>query len=185
MARVEVPVCELRTTPRRVPSFPMMQGPTNRGRRQPSNWQFRPWPPFTGVPYAITHFERGAEWKALLIILTFLNQAERCACKYIIALRYGVEFGAHRARHGSRLQLLPRGWSQRPNADTASSACGNVASRPSPVPGLSLVSLSGGLGCFAQDGEKISNECFAEEPLSDGSAKKFEQLPFRQIEAAK
>jgi hypothetical protein len=120
-----------------------------------------------------------------LIILTFFNQAERYACEYIIALRYGVEFGARRARHGNRFQLLPRGWSQRPNADTESSACGKPASRPSSVPGLSLVSLSGGLGCFAQDGEKISNECLAEDPLSDGSAKKFEQLVFRQIEAAK
>jgi hypothetical protein len=51
-----------------------------------------------------------------------------------------------------------------------------------PEPGVSLVSLSDGLGRLAQDGEKISNECFAEDPLSDGSAKKFEQLVFRQIE---
>jgi hypothetical protein len=47
---------------------------------------------------------------------------------------------------------------------------------------LTLVSLSGGLGRLAQDGEKISNECFAKDALSDGSAKKFEQLVFRQIE---
>jgi hypothetical protein len=47
---------------------------------------------------------------------------------------------------------------------------------------VSLVSLSGGLGRLAQDGEKISNECFAKDALSDGSAKKFEQLVFRQIE---
>jgi hypothetical protein len=59
---------------------------------------------------------------------------------------------------------------------------GKLASRPSPEPGVSLVSLSGGLGRLAQDGDKISNECFAEDPLSDGSAKKFEQLVFRQIE---
>jgi hypothetical protein len=69
-----------------------------------------------------------------VIIPTVLNQAERYACEYLIGLRYGVEFGARRAKHGSRLQLLPRGWSQRPNADTASSACGKLVSRPSPGP---------------------------------------------------
>jgi hypothetical protein len=59
--------------------------------------------------------------KAGLIIL---NQAERLACEYVGALRYGVEFGARRARQGSRLQLLPRGWSQRSNADSASALQG-------------------------------------------------------------
>jgi hypothetical protein len=46
-----------------------------------------------------------------------LNEVETCACEYVGALRYGVEFGARRAR--KRLQLLPRSWSQRPSADPA------------------------------------------------------------------
>jgi hypothetical protein len=51
--------------------------------------------------------------------MAILNQAERQACEYLGALRYGVEFGAGRARQGSRLQPLPRGWGQRRGADTA------------------------------------------------------------------
>jgi hypothetical protein len=41
---------------------------------------------------------------------------------------------------------------------------------------------SRGLSRFAEDGEKFANERIGEDPFSDGSAKEFEQLVFRQIE---
>jgi hypothetical protein len=69
--------------------------------------------PVVGVveafPDATTGTEAtGAESQSLIT----LNQVETWNCEYVVALRYGVAFGARRAR--KRLQLLPRSWSQRP-----------------------------------------------------------------------
>jgi hypothetical protein len=81
--------------------------------------------------------------------MAILNQAERQACEYLVALRYGVEFGAGRARQGSRLQPLPRGWGQRRGADTAHDGSGSAAQWHPPFGRLGdRTSVAMGLVCL-------------------------------------
>jgi hypothetical protein len=56
--------------------------------------------------------------------------------KYVGALGYGVEYG--RVGQGSRLQLLPRSWGQRPTADSVSRSSPFRDSAASPISCIAL-----------------------------------------------